>query len=107
MHASLPDNAHLISLRGFLAIEADLKHGFDVLKLKNQKMLRAAVIQNVFAAVHFGTPCSSFSRARERGGQGPPPLRSDSYPDGLPGLKLHDLLKVQVGNAEMVSSAIG
>ena len=49
------------------------------------------------AAVHLGTPCASFSRARDRPG-GPPPLRSNAMVGGLPGLRECDQVKVTVGN---------
>ena len=51
-------------------------------------------------AGHLGTPCGSFSRARDRPG-GPPRLRSDECPLGLEGLKPHDAQKVAVGNILM------
>ena len=51
-------------------------------------------------AGHLGTPCGSFSRARDRPG-GPPRLRSDDCPLGLEGLKPHDAQKVAVGNILM------
>ena len=47
--------------------------------------------------VHLGTPCSSFSVARKDDG-GPPPLRSQSSPTGLPGLSAVDQTKVLLGN---------
>lgn len=53
--------------------------------------------------VHLGTPCYSFSRARDHPGV-PPPLRSDGSPLGLPNLKPHDQRKVQVGNLLMYFS---
>ena len=43
--------------------------------------------------IHFGTPCSSYSRARKNDG-GPPPLRSASSLWGLTGLKDKDREKV-------------
>lgn len=48
-------------------------------------------------AVHLGTPCNSFSRARDRR-PGPPPLRSDEHPLGLSGLRESDETKVREGN---------
>ena len=79
-------------------IEVDLKHGFDLTQRENVQFLRGVLAQGLITAVHLGTPCSSFSRARERGGGGPPPLRSDDHPLGRPDLKPHDLVKVQIGN---------
>ena len=51
-------------------------------------------------AGHLGTPCNSFSRARDRPG-GPPRLRSDEHPMGLPGLAEHLYHKVWQGNVLM------
>ena len=48
--------------------------------------------------VHFGTPCSSFSQARQDDG-GPPPIRSEEHIRGLPGLSAADQAKVELGNA--------
>lgn len=45
----------------------------------------------------MGTPCSSFSRARDRPG-GPPALRSDVQPMGKDHLRPVDAAKVRVGN---------
>ena len=50
--------------------------------------------------VHFAPPCGTASRAREvrRKGCDPKPLRSTEHPDGLPGLKGDDLVRVVVAN---------
>ena len=53
---------------------------------------------------HLGTPCESFSRARDVP-PGPPLIRSNSQPLGLPNLKPRDQLKVQCGNLFMRFSA--
>ena len=49
---------------------------------------------------HLGTPCASFSRARDNP-PGPPPLRSNQFPLGLAGLSKKDTFKVKVGNILM------
>ncbi len=49
---------------------------------------------------HLGTPCNTYSRARDRQ-PGPPPLRSDVHVMGLPGLRAHDAVKVAEGNLFM------
>ena len=51
-------------------------------------------------AGHLGTPCGSFSRARDQPG-GPPRLRSDEFPLGLAQLRPHDAKKVAIGNILM------
>jgi hypothetical protein len=48
--------------------------------------------------VHFGTPCTTFSRARRYDG-GPPPLRSNEFLCGIPGIPVEDMLAVQQGTA--------
>ena len=49
---------------------------------------------------HLGTPCESFTRARDNP-PGPPPLESNDHPLGLPGLRPGDQLKVLTGNLFM------
>ena len=51
-----------------------------------QRRIRGWIRSGLIAAVWMGTPCNSFSRARDRPG-GPPPLRSDDHPNGLPMLR--------------------
>ena len=82
---------------GFSVIEVDQKHGFDLGVLENQKLVKGLISSGLITTVHLGTPCSSFSRARERGG-GPGALRSDDHPLGRPGFKSIDQLQVTNGN---------
>ena len=53
-------------------------------------------------AWHLGLPCGTCSRAREipleDGSQGPPPLRNEQYPLGIPGMSSQDSLKVSQAN---------
>ena len=58
--------------------------------------------------VHGAPPCGTASRAREKpvsarqvalGAPNPPPLRSDDFPEGLPGLAGINLARVQSANA--------
>lgn len=49
---------------------------------------------------HLGTPCHSFTRARDHP-PGPPPLRSNQHVLGLPNLKPGDQMKVTEGNLLM------
>ena len=46
--------------------------------------------------VHFGTPCTTFSRARRNDG-GPPPIRSDDHLNGIPGIRWKDKESVRLG----------
>ncbi len=69
----------------------------DLLSPSVQSRIRGWIRSGLICAVWMGTPCNSFSRARDRPG-GPPPLRSDDHPNGLPDLAPHDQEKVRVGN---------
>ena len=57
-------------------------------------------VDAVVARAQDYTPCLSFSRARDCR-PGPPPLRSNSQPLGLPDLSEVDQPKVEVGNRPM------
>ena len=83
---------------GWIAIEIDIAHGFDVLIPKFKKILLGFIRSKLVTAVHLGVPCSSWSRARDRP-NGPPRLRSDLEVWGLPALAPHDQKKVDTGNA--------
>lgn len=73
---------------------------YDLTKRCNQWKILEWVRSGQVRAGHLGTPCNSFSRARDQPG-GPPPLRSDMQPLGLPSLKPHDAKKVHLGNILM------
>ena len=47
--------------------------------------------------IHFAPSCGTASRTREKA-PGPPPLRSDVHPDGLPNLKDSDRQRVEAAN---------
>ena len=72
---------------------------FDVLVYGNR--LVAKVKEGCVQAVHFGTPCQSFSAARD------PPLRGHHAPLGLPGLPSSAMELVRIGNefAEFTAQA--
>ena len=52
--------------------------------------------------VHFAPSCGTASRARERA-PGPPPLRSDAFPDGLPGLSEQNKARVIAANNSYIA----
>ena len=83
--------------RGYDVIEIDRRYGFDLLKSNGRNLLLQFLRDGYVSVVHVATPCSSFSRARERGG-GPSALRSDDFPKGVPGLTAADQTKVEEGN---------
>eukprot|EP00438_Fugacium_kawagutii_P021515 Skav212741 [mRNA] locus=scaffold1199:108583:113900:+ [translate_table: standard] len=80
----------------------DISYGeaYDLTKRCNRQKILHWINSGVIRGGHLGTPCNSFSRARDRPG-GPPALRSDSCPLGFQSLKPHDLLKVKIGNILM------
>jgi hypothetical protein len=88
-----------MAARGYHVLEWDIRHGaaYDLAQPSIQRRLRGWVLSGRVAALHLGTPCSSWSRARDRPG-GPPRLRSDEYVLGLPGLREADQIKVSMGN---------
>ncbi len=70
---------------------------YDLTKSSNRRLILEWVRCNWVVGFHLGTPCESFSRARDVP-PGPPPLRSNDRPLGLDGLRAHDQLKVMIGN---------
>ncbi|CAK0799302.1 unnamed protein product, partial [Prorocentrum cordatum] len=71
----------------------------DLTVRKSQRIIRGLIQHGLVRAVWLGVPCNTFSRARESGPPGPPPLRSAEFPTGPPNLKPHDQQKLEVGNA--------
>eukprot|EP00435_Cladocopium_sp_Y103_P032952 s285_g8.t1 len=66
-----------------------------------QQLLWRILKQPRVFGVHLGPPCGTSSRAREirrRTGFDPQPLRSDTFPDGLPGLTSKNRARVQTAN---------
>ena len=84
--------------------DIDLGAEYDLLSRKNQCKLVGWLRSGRLCGAHLGTPCSSFTRARDHR-PGPPPLRSDAMPLGLPGLEPHDQRNIRIGNAFMRFSA--
>lgn len=80
--------------------DIDFGENYDLTRLQNQQKILEWMRCGYVRSGHLGTPCNSFSRARDQPG-GPPPLRSDDRPLGLANLKVHDALKVKVGNQLM------
>ena len=88
-----------MSRHGFWVLRWDilLGEGYNLLVPRTQRMLRGWVLSGLVAAWHAAFPCTSFSRARDRGG-GPARLRSDARPEGLLNLSPADAIKVKDGN---------
>ena len=84
-----------------MVIQIDIQYGRDndVLDPELQAIIKAVFASNCVWAVHMGTPCCSFPRARETPNGGPPPLLSDEEPYGLTSLKNQSYIeKVALGN---------
>ena len=73
---------------------------YDLRSAAKRRLIVDWVRSNRICGLHLGTPCESFTRARDVP-PGSPPLRSDAKPLGLEDLKPHDQLKVQIGNLFM------
>ena len=93
-------------LAGGLVLLWDISFGpqYDLRARSRQHLILGWLRAGLIWGVHFGTPCCSFSRARDVP-PGPPPLRSDQCPMGLPGLvRAADKEAVQSGNTLMLFS---
>lgn len=77
---------------------------YDLRLAHNRRKLTEWLRCGALIGFHLGTPCESFTRARDVP-PGPPPLRSDACPLGLPNLRPGDQLKVMTGNLWMRFSA--
>ena len=80
-----------IEVNEFVFQSVDL---LDPAVLSHVKLL---ISEGWILGIHFGTPCSSFSKARKNDG-GPPPLRSAEALWGFAGLSGLDTEKVRMGN---------
>ena len=76
-------------------------------KWDNVRRLYKLLESGLVLVVWWGTPCTSFSKARKWDSLGPPPLRTPAFPDGLPELSIRDQLKVDIGNQLADYSARG
>ena len=68
----------------------------------NQQLVEQWCLSGHCLWVHWGIPCGTASRARFRRlskkSHGPPPLRSDRWPDGVPSLSGINLVTVRLSN---------
>ena len=79
-----------------IVVDGDVQAPADILDSDLQRKLHNWICSGVIALLHFGTPCTSFSRARRNDG-GPPPIRSPEHLFGIPGISEEDLEKVRMG----------
>ena len=70
----------------------------DLSSCDEQQLAWAWIKQPATRVVPMAPPCGTASRAREKE-DGPPPLRSDAHPEGLPGLGPQDQKRVDKANA--------
>ena len=77
---------------------------YDLTVKANQRLILGWIKCGWVAAVWLGTPCNSFSRARNQPG-GPPALRTGEFPHGLSALRPCDQAAVKLGNCLAMFSA--
>ena len=87
-----------------IEVSENVPFAASIMDEKIKRKLEAWIRAGVIYLIHFGTPCTSFSRARRDDG-GPPPVRNDDNLRGVDGLKGYDLELVTVGNQLMVITA--
>ena len=96
----LGKSIHRVCAWPVLLWDISFGENYDLTKRANQQLILHWISSGQIRAGHLGTPCNTFSRARDRPG-GPPRLRSDSQPLGLADLRTVDQLKVRAGNVLM------
>lgn len=77
--------------------DINLGSEYDLQSSAKRRMIGEWINCGWVIGLHLGTPCDSFTRVRNVP-PGPPPLRSDACPLGLPGLRPGVQLKVLTGN---------
>ena len=82
--------------QNWICFEIDLVHGLGVFKMRSK--IENWIRQGLVQYIHFGVPCNTWSRARDRP-NGPPRLRNDHEGlFGLNNLSVCDFAKVQIAN---------
>ncbi len=103
--ATLCSVAKQFGMTNSLALDKIRKRGskttifvFDITKPESRELLMHWLESNLVCWVHMAPVCGTCSRAREIDNGGPPPLRSDDFPMGLPGLNPDERCRVQKAN---------
>ena len=93
-------------ITGWITLLWDITLGpeYDLRSAANRRRIAGWMRSGWIVGFHLGTPCNSFTRARDVP-PGPPPLRSDQQPLGLSDLRPCDQIKVIDGNCFMRFSA--
>ena len=80
---------------------------YDLLKWPTVRRLLRLLESPYVIATWWGTPCTTMTVARRAGRPGPPPVRSLSHPEGLPGLSESLQKSVADGNHFAQVTAVG
>ena len=79
---------------------------FDITKADNRELLMHWLESPLVCWVHMAPVCGTCSRAREIDNGGPPPLRSNEFPMGLPSLGPEERGRVEKANELYVYACI-
>ena len=103
--ATLCSVAKQFGMTNSLALDKIRKRGskttifvFDITKPESRELLMHWLDSPLLAWVHLAPVCGTCSKAREIPNGGPPPLRSEAFPMGLPGLSPEQWCRVQKAN---------
>ena len=109
--ATLTSVAKQVGMKSSMALDKVRKKGtraticvFDLLNPKDKELLYHWIDSGLLVWVHLAPVCRTCSRARLIKNGGPPPLRSEEHPMGLPGLDSNQQLRVDLANAMYVES---
>ena len=109
--ATLTSVAKQFGMKSSMALDKVRKKGaratiyvFDLLDPKDRELLYHWMESGLLVWVHLAPVCGTCSRARQIKNGGPPPLRSEEHPMGLPGLDANQQLRVDLANAMYVES---
>ena len=109
--ATLTSVAKQFGMKSSMALDKVRKKGaratiyvFDLLDPKDRELLYHWINSGLLVWVHLAPVCGTCSRARQIKNGGPPPLRSEEFPMGLPGLDANQQLRVDLANAMYVES---
>ena len=106
--AALPWFSHVPVIFGRHAVAVDHRrlpgaachvHLVDLCTAEGVELVRRWLAMPNCVGIWFAPPCGTASRAREvKGVPGPPPLRSEKFPNGVPQLGGQALLRVTLAN---------
>jgi hypothetical protein len=87
-----------------ITISTSVPVSVDVVDLTMWHRIMFVIKMGVVLFLHCGTPCNTFTSARKLDG-GPPPLRSQAWPFGLPELSADNEALVMLGNIFLFRTA--